>query len=145
VVFTRVCLAEACANAWPIKSHQDEEILRDEPEFAKLVDQLNVCQPLLIGAHLIPALDYVNALFAQDTSSLLRCAKIEVEHGFVILFRGSVLGLVVAVIVLVVLVFRVSRPARGVHVWGVEDNAINGVTPVWETGTIDTGLYIRAE
>lgn len=85
MVFSRMNLSEHPAHSGTPSLEQNEEVLGYEPFPFELIDHLDVCQPLPIGAHFVSALHDVDTVRLQHTIRFERLAEIEVQDGFVVL------------------------------------------------------------
>ena len=116
VILPSMGLPQQSADPRLALADDNEQILGNEPMRCQLVNDFHVCQSLLIGAYLVLAFDNVNPASAQDSPSLTRCRKIQIQYCFMVFLVR--VGLVVFIVAFVVLVIDVSRAARCVHVGG---------------------------
>jgi len=71
-------LADDPAHTGFVSPHHYKKIFDDEAFTGQIVDNFNVCEPLLIGTYLVLALDDVNPIAAQDSPCFHRRRDIKV-------------------------------------------------------------------
>jgi hypothetical protein len=133
-------LPEDAANPGPVHANHHKQVLHHKSHPAEFVDDLDVGQPLLVGAHFVLAFYYVDSIWLEDAVGFPCAHEVEVKDRLVILLR-AVLSPVVGVIDLEVLVLLVGSPARCVHVRRVKNHAVHRGVTVREFPTI----HARAE
>ena len=72
-------LSLGSADDRAVESDDDEQVLGVEPVFLILVDDLNVSQPLRIGADFILTFDNKNPVLSQDPMRFPRCLKVQIH------------------------------------------------------------------
>ena len=77
MVLSCVDLSNGPAHPGTIVPDYDKEILWDESHFAIRLDDLHVCEPLSVRAHLVLALDNQDAPVAQDSVGFSTCFLIQ--------------------------------------------------------------------
>jgi hypothetical protein len=99
----------------------------------------------LVRTDLVPALDDVYSLASKYAVGLAGSFEIQVQNRLVILLPGSILGTVISVIAFKVLVVDMGGSSGSVHVWRVEDDAVDGGVLIWEAPAINSILQICGE
>jgi len=136
-------LADHSAYTRPAIAYEHENVLRHEPFRRKIVDDLDVSQPLLVCADLVHALYDIYPLVAKNATGFNGCAEIQIQDRFMVLLVG--LCDVVSVISLVILMTHMSRPAGRVHVRRIEDYAINLTIAVGQCASINALLKVSRQ
>jgi hypothetical protein len=117
-------LSKQPAHAGLVRSHQDKEIFNDEAALRVVVDDFHVRQSLLVGTYFVLTFHNEDTVGPQDAACFIGGLKVEFQYSVVVLFRDAVPGCVVGVVVLVVLMIDVCRPAGRVHVRWVEHDGV---------------------
>jgi hypothetical protein len=141
VVLSGVKLPEYAADPGFVAPNDNKEIFHDEAAFGQFVYDLDVRQPLLVGAHLILAFHNVNPLAFQNPAGLTSGPEIKVQNGLVI-FLPAIRGGIVVVVLLKILVPIMRRAARGVHVGRVKDHNIQGPCSVGQRPGVNPLIQI---
>lgn len=125
MVFARVDLFDDSTDSRTILSKKNKNIFDHKALFCILVNQLHVCQSLLIRANLIGAFHDKNTFTPQDTPRLTTGRKIQVQNRFVVLLVRPVPRTVIPVVALIVLVANMRGSARSMHVGRIKHHAID--------------------
>ena len=86
----RVLLLLETANGGTVWTNDDEQVFTVEADGLEVVDDLDMSQPLLVGADLILTLDYADTVVFEDTTRLIASPEVQVGDGGVPF--GSALG-----------------------------------------------------
>jgi hypothetical protein len=138
-------LSQHPADARAIVPKHDEKIVNFESHLRQLVDDLDVGEPLPVGADFILAFYDQDAAGFQHTKRFPRAAEIQVQHRLVVLL-GRMGDAVVVVVLFVVLVVLVRRSPWRVHIWRIKHDAVNHAVAIRQLPAVNTGGQIgRAE
>ena len=140
MVFSGVSLFKNPADSRLIATDENKQILDNKLLGSEVVDQFHMSQPLLASADLILALHDEDATFSEHSPSFVPCLKVKVHDGFVIFFVGPILRLIVSVVVLVILVRNVGRTTWGMHIRGIQDDAVDGLAGVRKVTAVHTSF-----
>jgi hypothetical protein len=135
-------LSQHPADARPIVPKHDEKIVNLESHRGQLVDDLDVGEPLPVGADFILAFYDQNAAGFQHAKRFPRAAEIQVQHRLVVLL-GRMSGAVVVVVLFVVLVVLVRRSPWRVHIRGIEHDAVNHAVAIRKLPAVHAGGQVR--
>ena len=97
MVFPGMPLSEDTAYARPVSPHQDEQVFRNEHLFGEIIDEFNVCEPLLTGTYLVLAFHDIYSPVLQNSESLSPGFKIKIENRIVIFLSCAVWMIVLVV------------------------------------------------
>ena len=90
MVLSGMNLSDCPANAWPVVSDHDEQVLGYKPQFVIHLHDLNVGESLAIGANFILTFDDQYTPFPQDAPRFTATIPVQVQYGFMVLASGLV-------------------------------------------------------
>lgn len=134
MILPGVRLRQYPTDSRPTIANDNEQVFTPKTILLQLVYQFDVGQALLISADFVLALNDVTASFTQDAPRLPRRREIQIQNSVVVFLCG--VRLIVLVIPFVILMVDVSSTPRRMHVWGIEDNAVDGLVLIRQSATI---------
>ncbi len=135
MIFSCVNLLFRGAHAWPICSCNHKQVFGDKSSIRIGLHDFDMGEPLPVRANLVLTLYNHHPPIPKDSVSLGPRVFVQAEDSFVVLPPMPV-GLVIAVVALEWGLPGVGSPARGVHIWRIEHDAINRAIGIWERPAI---------
>src|SRR6516164_952816 len=119
--------------------------MKSEPRI--FIDNLDMGQALLVGAHFVLAFNDQDAVFFEDAVRLFAGAKIEIEHGGVVARAATfsfAVGIMAAKRTVIAGAGHVITGAavQALHVRRIEHDAIMRSTGIWQLPAIGPSLDV---
>jgi len=134
-------------NAWTVATNHHKKVLGHESKFIVGFHDLDMCKPLSVRAHFILALNDKDASLTKYPPCFDPRFVVQCQDRIMILPIRAVSRTIVSVVTLKcgMRLSRMSRPARRMHVGGIQHDAIDFPVAVRQGPAIDAIPNVRCQ